>query len=100
MCASEAAVAQGQRDLTAAAPEEYARALGVSVQVQSSQDGAVAQEDRLAQMLQMLQRMQESQARMQESQARMQESQARMHAEVQLVREEVQQVRTEVLADV
>ena len=51
MSASEAAVAQGQRDFTAAAPEEYARALGVSVQVQSSQDGAVAQGDSFAQML-------------------------------------------------
>ena len=53
MCASEAAVAQGQRDFTAAAPEEYARALGVSVQMHSSQDGAVVQ-DSFAQILQML----------------------------------------------
>ena len=65
-----------------------------SVHAQEDDDQAAsaseaAQGDSFAQMLQMLQRMQESQARMQESQAR-------MHAEVQLVREEVQQVRTEV----
>jgi len=104
MCASEAAVAQGQRDFTAAAPEEYARALGVSVQVQSSQDGAVVQGDRLAQMLQMLQRMQESQAQMLQMhadvRAEMQELRAEVRAEVQLVKKEVQQVRTEVRTEV
>ena len=110
MCASEAAVAQGQRDLTAAAPEEYARALGVSVQVQSSQDGAVVQGDSFAQMLQMLQRMQESQAQMlqmhadvraemQEMRAAVQRVQTEVRAEIQEMRAEVQQVQTKVRAE-
>ena len=87
--------------------QQAVHARGGDDQAASASEAAVVQGDSFAQMLQMLQRMQESQARMQESQARMQESQARMqesqarmHAEVQLVREEVQQVRTEVLADV
>ena len=92
MSASEAAVAQGQRDFTAAAPEEYARALGVSVQMHSSQDGAVVQGDSFAQMLQMLQRMQEGQTQMQEGQTQ-------MRAEMQEMRAEVQRVQTEVRAE-
>ena len=92
MCASEAAVAQGQRDLTAAAPEEYARALVVSVQMHSSQDGAVVQGDSFAQMLQILQRMQEGQTQMQEGQTQ-------MRAEMQEMRAEVQRVQTEVRAE-
>jgi len=69
--------------------QQAVHARGGDDQAASASDAAVVQGDSFAQMLQMLQRMQESQARMQESQAR-------MHAEVQLVREEVQQVRTEV----